>query len=114
MRSRKEPRPLSSPFKALIELGGASAQVTFMPDSHWSSSSSSSPNSSSSSSSSSPLVDSNSSSHGTTHGSSGKEGSSLKVRLPGEHGSTSKDDDDAASSVVVLGVLEAAFAPCLG
>jgi hypothetical protein len=34
MRSRKEPRQRSSSsaFKALIELGGASAQVTFMPD----------------------------------------------------------------------------------
>lgn len=37
MRSRKEPRQRSSSsaFKALIELGGASAQVTFMPDQQW-------------------------------------------------------------------------------
>jgi hypothetical protein len=44
MRSRKEPRQRSSSsgFKALIELGGASAQVTFMPDQQWHGGSSSS------------------------------------------------------------------------
>eukprot|EP00879_Flechtneria_rotunda_P023791 GHRR01025190.1.p1 GENE.GHRR01025190.1~~GHRR01025190.1.p1 ORF type:complete len:554 (+),score=179.00 GHRR01025190.1:215-1876(+) len=43
LRSRKEPPSTpSSTFKALLELGGASAQVTFMPDQHWVSKSSTS------------------------------------------------------------------------
>lgn len=44
MRSRKEPRQPRSSFNALIEMGGASAQVTFMPDVQWHSSSSSNSN----------------------------------------------------------------------
>jgi hypothetical protein len=56
MRSRKEPRQRSSSsaFKALIELGGASAQVTFMPDQQW---------------------------HGGSSGSKGQD--SLRLPLPG-------------------------------
>lgn len=34
-QSRKDLHLGHTAFKALIEMGGASAQVTFMPDSHW-------------------------------------------------------------------------------
>lgn len=37
-QSRKDLHPhhiSPAAFKALIEMGGASAQVTFMPDTHW-------------------------------------------------------------------------------
>lgn len=33
--SRKDLHSSVPAFKALIEMGGASAQVTFMPDAHW-------------------------------------------------------------------------------
>jgi hypothetical protein len=35
VHSRKDLHPAHPGFKALLEMGGASAQVTFMPDAQW-------------------------------------------------------------------------------